>query len=248
MKAARFNLGVYLLCGVPFFYLLTFVGDADESAADVMVWAGLVGVGWYLMDLTGGQVKVSGQQTAVVAAGATYFVYAVRVLPGLRVFKPALRGYGYLAVGRLTPAVGVFRRALALDAASPLAARGMLALHHSLSLAAVEKDPELIDVLDFNLCLDRAQDLLVNPSRTPTPAERAEAVRFLELVELKYPALQARTDYLRAVERVHAKDFDAAAGLLRRLFDPEVGYAPGRPPAGAVPGVGLGVASSPRDG
>jgi hypothetical protein len=107
---------------------------------------------------------------------------------------------------------------LELDPTSPLARQGMVALHNNLSLAKVESDPQLTEILDFGLCLDRAQVFLIGIR--PNPEQRAEAERFLKLVEQKKPAYQARVDYLRAVSQTHAKEFDAAAATLQRLLDP----------------------------
>jgi len=43
-----------------------------------------------------------------------YFVYATRVLPGLRVFKHVLRGYSYQNLGRLKEALTIGQQALAI--------------------------------------------------------------------------------------------------------------------------------------
>ena len=213
----RFNLGLYVLAGLPFFYLLTFVAEAEESEAEIMAICAGLGVSLTLM----GAAEISPTLNAVgfLLPVSVYFVYATRVLPGLRVFKHTLRGYTYMNLGRLRDALGHFRRALRLDPANALARQGMLRLHQSLTLARIQADPELTHQLDFTMCLDRAGGLLLG--RTPAAAEREEAGRFLDLVERQKPALQARVDYLRAVSLTYARDFDAAAGLLSRLLDPE---------------------------
>jgi tetratricopeptide (TPR) repeat protein len=220
---ARLNFGLYLLMGLPFFYLLAFCGDADESEVEIMAFCAVLAAGLNLIDL-GGKVIALGPATAYLFPGVIYFAYCKWVLPGLRVFKHTLRGYSYMSIGRLRTAIGFFRRALDLDPKNQLARRGLLALHNSLSLTTIDREPELVEALDFALCLDRASALLLNPNRAPTAAERAEAGRFLELVERKKPVLMARVDYLRAVSLTHAKDYDAAADTLRRLLDPETPY------------------------
>ncbi|HEY3789563.1 MAG TPA: tetratricopeptide repeat protein, partial [Urbifossiella sp.] len=55
----------------------------------------------------------------------------------------------------------------------------------------------------------------------PSPVQRSEAERFLNLVERNKPVYQARIDYLRAVSFTHAKDYDAAAQILSTLLNPE---------------------------
>lgn len=222
--AARFNLGVYILIGLPFFYLLTFCGEAEESEAEIMALCGALGLGIDLMNLSSSIPALSGAVSLLLPI-TIYFVYSTRVLPGLRVFKHVLRGYSYMNLGKFREAIYFFRRALELDPNSPLANQGMLALHNNLSLSKLEGDPQLVEVLDFGLCLDRAHALLIR-DRAPTAADRAEAERFLELVEQKKQAYLARVDYLRAVSRVHAREFDAAAETLRRLLNPETPYHP----------------------
>jgi tetratricopeptide (TPR) repeat protein len=224
---ARFNLGVYILLGLPFFYLLTFCGEAEESEAEIMTLCAALGVALHLMNL-GGTFLTLGPALAFLLPVTIYFVYATRVLPGLRVFKHVLRGYSYLNLGRLRESLYFFRRALAWDPNNSLARQGMLRLHEGLSLVVLDRNPELVEELDFELCLERAAGLLIRADRAPTADERAEAGRFLELVEKKKPAYQARVDYLRAVERTHAKDYDAAANALHMLLNPETpGYHAG---------------------
>ena len=124
-------------------------------------------------------------------------------------------------------ALSFFRRAAELDPKSPLAAAGMRGLHENLTLAKLDREPELIDILDFGLCLDRAERFLL-AGRAPTPGEREEADRFLDLVTRKKPAYLARVDYLRAVSLAHAKDYSGSAGTLAKLLDPETpGYHAG---------------------
>jgi tetratricopeptide (TPR) repeat protein len=219
---ARFNLGVYLLLGLPFFYLLMFAADAEESEVDVMALCALLGIGLQLLNLS--STAFGGDVAVYLVVAVLYFVYATRFMPGLRVFKHTLRGYSYMSLDRLRPALQFFRRALELDPRSPLANQGMVTLHNNLTLAKIDNDPELVNELDFRLCLDRASALLMNP---PTPEQRAEAERFLTLVEQKKPAYLARVDYLRVWSFLHAKQYDAAAETLSRLLNPETpGYHP----------------------
>ena len=156
-----------------------------------------------------------------------YFVYTTRMMPGLSVFKHALRGYSYMSIDRLRLALRFFNRALELDPRSQLANTGLVALHNNLTLTKIDNDPELVNELDFSLCLDRAATLLMPPNPPPSPQARDEAERFLSLVEQKKPAYLARVDYLRVISRMHAKEYDAAAEILSRLLNPETpGYHP----------------------
>jgi hypothetical protein len=217
-EESRANLGIYLLLGLPFFYLLIFSSSAEESEVEIMTFSGVLGVSLSLLGFGKGLGGMAPYLTALVI----YFVYVTRVLPGLRPFKHVLRGYSYMNVGQLAPAIRFFRRSLELNPEGQLANDGMLTLHNNLTLTKIERDPELVEALDFGLCLDRAAALLMTP---PTPQAREEAEKFLHLVEQKKPVYSARIDYLRAISFIHAKQYDAAAEILTRLLSPETpGY------------------------
>ncbi|QEG29820.1 Tetratricopeptide repeat protein [Gemmata obscuriglobus] len=220
---ARQNLGIYLLLGLPFFYLLTFSGEAEESEVEIMTICAGLGVALHLLGFATGLPGVSGAAPFLLPV-TLYGVYAIRILPGLRVFKHVLRGFSYMHHGQLGLALKFFRRALELNPNSELASEGMRQLHNGINLVTLERYPDLIADLDFKLCLDRATALLMTP---PTPAGREEAGRFLELVEQKKPVYLARVEYLRAIAFVHSKQYDAAAETLARLLSPETpGYHP----------------------
>jgi tetratricopeptide (TPR) repeat protein len=221
---ARRNLGIYILLGLPFFYLLTFCGEAEESEVEIMTLCAALGVALHLLGLESTIPGVGAAGTFLLPL-AIYFVYATRALPGLRVFKHVLRGFSYMNLDRLALAIRFFRRALELNPAGPLANQGMVTLHNNLTLTKLERDPDLIEQLDFGLCLDRASALLMTP---PTPEARDEADKFLNLVEQKKGRVYlARVDYLRAISFIHAKQYDTAAETLSRLLDPVTpGYHP----------------------
>ncbi len=211
---ARFDLGLYILLGLPFFYLLTFSGEAEESEVEIMTLCAALGVALYLVGFGTGL----GGAAPFMIPVTLYFVYATRILPGLRVFKHVLRGFSYMNVGKLALAIRFFRRALELNPQNQLANEGMLTLHNNLTLSKLNNDPELLESLDFGLCLDRAAALLMTP---PTPQASEEAEKFLALVEQKKPVYSAKIDYLRAISFIHAKQYDPAAETLSRLLSPE---------------------------
>ena len=178
--AARFHLGVYILLGLPFFYLLTFCAEAEESEVEIMALCAALGVALYLMNLSSALMNF-GPAVNFLLPITIYFVYATKVLPGLRVFKHVLRGYSYQNLGRLGLALHFFRRATQLDPKSPFAVQGLRGLHENLTLAKLDREPELVEILDFGLCLDRAERFLLG-ARAPTAAERTEADRWIARV------------------------------------------------------------------
>ncbi|MFM8271513.1 MAG: tetratricopeptide repeat protein, partial [Gemmata sp.] len=219
----RFNLGLYILLGLPFFYLLTFSGEAEESEVEIMTLCAGLGVSLHLTGIATLFPNIGGA-TAFLVPVVLYFVYATRVLPGLRVFKHVLRGFSYMNLGQLGLAIRFFRRALELNPNSELATEGMHRLHNGVTLDTLNRYPELAEDLDFRLCLDRANSLLMTP---PAPHARDEAERFLALVEQKKPVYSARVDYLRVISLIHAKQYDSASDALGRLLSPETpGYHP----------------------
>lgn len=217
--AERQALGVAILIGLPFFYLLTFCGEAEESEIEIAALCAGLGIGLHLLGLSSGTNLLGGKVVFLLPI-ALYVVYATRVLPGLRVFKHTLRGYSALNAGRFADALQAFKRALRLNPASELATEGMWAVHQRVDVTRLPSDSPLLGHLDYQFCLDQAAGLLLG-GRTPTAAEREKAGRMLDLVERQKPALLPRVDYLRAVSLTHAKQFDPAAETLSRLLDPE---------------------------
>jgi tetratricopeptide (TPR) repeat protein len=219
---ARWHLGWHLLAAIPFFYLLSFCGEAEESEVEIMALAATLGAALYLLGL-GEPLPGIGGATVILLPLLLYYVYAVFLLNPLQVFKHVLRGYSYLHVGQLRVALSFFRRALQLDPHSRLAVEGLVRLHRLLTPELIVADPDLAQAVDYQLCLDQAAALLMHP---PTPAQQQEAESFLQLVEQKQPALQARVDYLRVLSLLHAHRYEEAAALLTRLLDPSAPYVP----------------------
>lgn len=210
------TVGAMLLAGLPFFYLLAVCGETEESEVEIAALCGALGVGLYLLRPTAEMEGVSDKFVFLVPV-ALYFLYAMRVLPRLKVFKHTIRGYGYMSIGRVRDSLVSFGRALSLDKKNQLAGRGLMQLHRQVDLTKL--DPETIRLLNFDYCLRLADEGLVGGG-TPTPEKRAEALRLLDLVEQYSPPLRPRVDYLKAVALTHGKDFDLAAGYLAQLLDP----------------------------
>jgi tetratricopeptide (TPR) repeat protein len=221
---ARQNFGWYVLIGLPFFYLLTFCGEAEESEVEIAALCAGLGVGLDMIGLSSGTGLLGGKLVLLFPV-IVYFLYATRILPGMRVFKHALRGYSALHLGRHVEAVVAFKRALRLNPADKLATEGLWALHQRVDVTRLPPDSDLLRFLDYDFCLDKAAAYLFG-DRPPTVEEQAKANAMLDLVERQRPALAARVDYLRAVGRTHAKQFDAAADTLARLLDPGAPYDP----------------------
>src|SRR5262249_53363698 len=144
-----------LLLGMPLFFLLTFTGREEESEVEIGAICAALGLGaWMLIQDQPSLLML--RTTVFVVPLVLYFGYTWRIMPGLRVFKHALRGLSYLEVGRYRPAVLSFRRALQLDPKNKLAREGLWNVHRSIDVNQLSKDPQLLGLIDLDLCLDRA--------------------------------------------------------------------------------------------
>jgi tetratricopeptide (TPR) repeat protein len=204
---------VQLLLSLPFFYILTFSGHEEESEVEVGAMSGLLGLGLFILIGHNQQMGM----LAVLLPLVLFFGYTLKVMPGLRVLKHAFRGLGHARAGKFRRAMQSFRRALQLDPNNRVARSGFWEVHLSLDLDEVVKDPQLMALLDLDMCLDRAGGLLLSK---PGPAQLDEAQRLLQLVIALKPDRQPQVDYWRAVAAIHAQDLDRAATLLEHLLDP----------------------------
>jgi hypothetical protein len=160
-----------------------------------------------------------------------YLVYTIRILPGLRIFKHVVRGISHAKVGKVKPALGSFRRALQLDPENKLARESLWMVHRSLDLNQILGDPQIMAMMDLDMCLERAKSLLLASS--PTSEKLQEAHRLLELVITQQPAYRPTVDYWKAVAYTHARDFDRAVDVLEQVLNPD-DYAPKDPSREAV--------------
>lgn len=211
---ARRAFGLFILSGLPFFYLLTFCGVAEESEVEIAALCAGLGVSIHLMKFPANMPAIG-----FLLPIGLYFVYVTKWISGLRVFKHTLRGYGYLNVGRTREALLCFRRAREIDPKNTFAKQGFWDLHKSVDVNSLANDPETLALLDYGFCLDRAESLLIS-DHTPTAAERLEAGRMLELVDKQQPRYLPRTQYLWALWYTFGKQFDDASSALKDLLNP----------------------------
>jgi tetratricopeptide (TPR) repeat protein len=210
---ARTMFGIRLLLGIPLFYLLTFAGMAEESEVEIGAICAALGLGIWTLTPAGSTYQTAG----LVVPALLFMVYTMRILPSLRVFKHVIRGISHAKVGRYLPALMAFRRALQLDPRNSLARESLWSMHRSMDLTRVMNDPQLLELMDFEMCLERASSLLMLPG--PTPERLAEAHRLLDLVLSQRPGYRPIVSYWRAVARTHARQFDQAAEEIGRVLD-----------------------------
>lgn len=208
------RLGTHLLLGIPFFYLLTFAGRAEESEVEIGVMCAALGAGLYLVNLTPNLRTIP-----LLLPLALFYVYTARILPRLRVFKHAMRGHSYANVGQYRQALLAFRRAVELEPNNKLAREGIWSVHRSMDVSQIARDPEMLALVDVNVCLQRAASLLVQGK--PPTAKALEANHLLDLVLSQQPGKKPIVHYWRAVGHLHQAAHDRAAEELNAVLDPK---------------------------
>ena len=226
-QAERNQFGILFLAAIPFFYLLTFAGSAEESEGEIGVLSALFGLGIVVLAWHDRSYQTSGLLLTLVL----FLWYVIRVLPSLRVFKYVVRGASHANIGQYRSALEAFHRALQLDPKNSLARESMARMHRALNIAEIKQDQQTLALLDFEFCLERVKSLLMEAG--PTPAKLEEAHHLLDLVVSQRPALKPTVEYWRAVAHTHARQFDQAATELERILSGK-DYQPDDPQRQAI--------------
>jgi len=211
-QASRNQAGILLLLGIPFFYLLTFVGNAEESEVEIGAMSAILGLAILLLAWQDRSYQSSGLLLTLVL----YLWYTIRVLPGVRVFKYVVRGVSHSNIGRYRPALEAFHRALKLDPQNSLARESMARMHRALDINEVKQDQQTLSLLDFDFCMERVKSLLFDPG--PSPAKLEEAHHLLDLVLSQRSVMRPTVDYWRAVAHTHARQYEQAAAELEQIL------------------------------
>jgi tetratricopeptide (TPR) repeat protein len=214
-KHDRGMLGYLLLLGIPPFYLLTFASLVEESEIEIATICAALGISLYFLGEQFSQGGPTGQGIALIVPLGLYFLYTMRILPGLRVFKHVLRGISYASVGRFRWALLSLGRALQLDPRNRLAKEELWDVHRQMDFEQIASDPETLSLVNFEMCVDRAGSLLLNP---PRPDQLHEATRLMNLVSSQRPEMLPRCDYWRAVASIHQRQYEKAAEHLEKVI------------------------------
>jgi tetratricopeptide (TPR) repeat protein len=207
------SVGIQLLLGIPFFYLLTFAGRGEESEVEIGAICATLTLGLWLW-----QPLPNFKTVAVLVPAALYLLYTTRMLPQLRLFKHILRGLSHLGAGRHRQALQVFRRAVELDPKNKRARDGLWAVHRSIDLPQAAKDPSLANLIDAGMCLDRAGSLLIEAK--PTPEQIQEADNLLDFVLNQRPQQRPSVLYWRSIIHLKTDKLDEAQQELTEILEP----------------------------
>jgi tetratricopeptide (TPR) repeat protein len=209
----RHMLGVLLLLGIPLFYLLTFAGLVEESEVEIAAICGALGVGLWIL---GEDLTLNFQVLSLALPLALYYVYTRFILSRLRIFKHVLRAVSFNRIGRQQLALLSLRRALQLDPRNSLARETLWNVHRQMNLEEVIHQPEVMALVDCELCLERVEALLL-PSR-PSTAHLEETHRLLNLVTSQRSDMLPRCDYWQAVALTHQRQYAKAAEALTKVL------------------------------
>ncbi len=208
----RVMLGVLLLLGIPFFYLLIFAGVAEESEVEIAALCATLGLGLYLVKFPRNMPSLP-----LILPVGLYCLYTIRVMKPLRVFKYTLRGYSHNEVGQVRSSLAAFNRALQLDPGNHTAKAGLVRLHRNIQVDKLDNATKRL--LNPNLCVTEAANYLLG-EHPPTPEHIKEANGLLAFVADQWPEMKANTDYYRVVSDTHARNLDAACDRLATLLTP----------------------------
>lgn len=211
----RVMIGALMLLGIPGFYLLAFSSLVEESEVEMAGLCSALGIG---LAFLGDEYLQQAASISLAFPLIIYFLYTRAILPGLRVFKHALRGASYARVGRHRPALAALNRALQLNPGHETVHAQLWDLHRNMNIDQLKNDPETLALVNYELCLERVAALLL--ADRPTPEMIQEARRLLELVSIQRPNLEPRCAYWRAVASLHEKRFDEAQHDLEQLLTP----------------------------
>ncbi len=207
----QYLFAAHILLAIPLLYLLTFAGQAEETELEIGTICVALGVALWMM--LPGQARL----VAVLLPLVLYVAYTQRILKNLRIFKHVLRGMSYNNLGLHRQALLAYRRALQLDSENALAREGLWRVHKDMDFSKVVHDPETMALVNLDLCLDRAKELLLRGA--PTPERLDEAHKLMDLVLDQRPIMQPAVYYWRAVAHTHAKEYDKAEVELRAVLD-----------------------------
>ncbi len=216
---ARNVLGIHVLLAIPLLYLLTLTGKAEETELEIGAISLALGVAL-------GLLLPDTRLVAIVVPIVVYLFYTYYILPGLRVFKHVLRGISYTNLGRYREALLAYRRALQLDPRHKLAREGRWRVHSLMDIDQVIHDPATMSLIDLDLCVERAGELLLQARQTTERLQ--EAHKLLDLVLDQRPEWQPVIYYWRAVAHTHAREFDKAERELRTVLE-GTNYPPNDP-------------------
>jgi tetratricopeptide (TPR) repeat protein len=210
------RIGVLLLLGLPGFYLLTFASLIEESEVEIAAMCAALAIGAYILANRYYPESNVFKSTVVVIPAALYYLYTRHVLPVLRVAKHALRGMSYRQVGNTRAALVSLSRALQLDPQHALARQQLWEIHRELDVSQLAGQPDIIPLLNFNLCLERVGQLLLQDR--PRSEQIREAHHLLDLIVSQQPVMRPCCAYWRSVAWTHQKQYEEAAGELESIL------------------------------
>lgn len=205
------SFGLHLLLAVPVFYLLTISGRTEETEIEIGLVCVLLGIALWVL------LGPAFQLVAMLIPVVIYVGYTQYLLKDMQAFKALLRGMGHARLGATAEALTSYRRALHFSPNHEGARQELWKVHRQIDLRQIHQDDRLIKLIDFELCLQRARDLLF--ADKVTPEQINEAKQLLDLVNDQRPQLRPAVMYYRAVAYTHGQELDKTEQTLRQILD-----------------------------
>ncbi|MCS7160024.1 MAG: tetratricopeptide repeat protein, partial [Gemmatales bacterium] len=202
---------VHLLSAALLVHLLAFTGRTEESELECGLTTMFVAASLWVL------LPERGRLLGLLIPLVWYVIYTGTMLPHVQVLKHVLRGWNYLELGQFREAILSFRRALEIQPYSAWAREGLWRVHRKLTADLLAQQPQLRELLDLDLCLQRVAELLLQGS--PSTSYLEEADKLLNLVLDQDPNRRPEVLYWRAVLLTHGKHYDSAAEALLELLD-----------------------------
>jgi tetratricopeptide (TPR) repeat protein len=205
-------LSIHLLLGIVVLYLLVWIGRTEETEAEVSLACVLLGLALWCFFPGLGYVM------GIAIPLVVYLAYTQFMLHPAQSFHAELQGLSAAQQGDTIQAMSALRHALELQPRNRSARAALWQVHRQIDLHEVHQDERLLKLIDFDMCLQRARDLLF-ADQVPANAIQ-EAKQLLNLVADQRPEQLPAVLYYRAVAHTHERDYDKAEADLSSLLDP----------------------------
>lgn len=211
-----------LLVAALLVHFLAFAGRTEESELECGLTTLFIAASLYV--LMPERWRIVGLLVPLV----WYVIYTGTMLRHVQVLKHVLRGWNYLELRYFREALLSFRRALEIQPGSSWAREGLWRVHRKLTADLLAQQPQLRQLLDMDLCLQRVAELLL--PGTPSVSALEEAEKLLDLILDQDPNRRPEVLYWRAILLTHAHQYDRAAEALLELLDRRLwpGVSPSR--------------------
>ena len=203
--------GLAMLLCTPALFVMVSIGHSDETEWELSLVGLVFGLAlWLALPET---VRI----LAVVLPILLLVLYIKQYLPTWLAFKHTLCGLSSLNDGNPREAILQLRTAMRHAPNYREAQSVLWQVHRQIQPKELQQQPQLLALLDFELCLQRVRSLLLQ-SNAPSADQLQEALQLLTLILDQRPHWQPIVYYWRAVAHTHAGELAKAGDELQSLL------------------------------